>query len=216
MSAEAEKSPAEAEAEARHRQFEASCGLIIAILAAALAVTDIGAGRYGDDEMIAHSQRASAFQWYQSKGVKENLAESERDLLQALLDAGAIAEGSRAGMEARLTRLDDDIARYGREKKEILRGSKAVGPDGWAQEQDGELGKIVGALEWESIADALEGVGDRFDVATFFLQISLVMGAVALLVDAESQKRLFRAVMVGLGLIGSVFSLLAYLGAWAT
>ncbi|MBL8431496.1 MAG: DUF4337 family protein, partial [Dechloromonas sp.] len=49
--------------------FEMICGLTLAILAAVLAITDLGAGKYGDDEIIAHNQKANAFEWYQAKGI---------------------------------------------------------------------------------------------------------------------------------------------------
>ncbi|MEL6346342.1 MAG: DUF4337 family protein [Myxococcota bacterium] len=210
-------SPEEKEAEekekSRHDRFEASCGLIIAVLAAALAITDIGSGRYGDDELIANSRRASDFQWYQSKSVKGNLAESERDLLSALLTAQVIQPDARPAIEKRMTALTEAAERYDQEKKEILLGSAAVGEENWVQDIDGEMGKLVGAVQWEARAAHLESVGDIFDFATFFLQISLVMGAVALLVDAERLQILFRRILVGLGVIGSALSVMAFLSA---
>ena len=53
--------------------FEMICGLTLAVLAAVLAITDIGGGRFGDDEIIAHNQKTNAFNWYQAKAVKESL-----------------------------------------------------------------------------------------------------------------------------------------------
>lgn len=199
--------------EARHKRFEATCGLLIAILAAALAITDIGSGRYGDDELIANSRRASDFQWYQSKSVKGNIAESEYDLLNALMAANVIDDQARPAITERMNELKEDAERYSREKREILLGSKAVGQENWIQDIDGEMGKLVGAVQWEAKASRLEEVGDYFDVSTFFLQISLVMGAVALLVEAESLQTLFQRIMVGLGVAGVALSAWAFFAA---
>ena len=43
--------------------FEVLCGLTLAVLAAVLAITDIGGGRFGDDEIIAHNQKTNSFNW---------------------------------------------------------------------------------------------------------------------------------------------------------
>ena len=40
--------------------FETWCGVVIALFAAVLAIADLGAGKYGDDELIAHNEKGSA------------------------------------------------------------------------------------------------------------------------------------------------------------
>ncbi len=52
-----EKTPGTSEAEPQGRTFEVTCGIVNALLAAILAVTDLGAGKFGDDELIAHNQK---------------------------------------------------------------------------------------------------------------------------------------------------------------
>ena len=73
--------------------FEMICGLTLAILAAVLAITDLGAGKYGDDELIAYNQKADAFEWCQAKGVKRSLEEGQRGLLPIHLDSRVIPPG---------------------------------------------------------------------------------------------------------------------------
>ena len=201
---------AEDESEEKGKRFEALCGILIALFAAVLAVTDLGAGKFGDDELIAHNEKNNAFLWYQSKGIKETLVEGQRDTLQSLVDAGSIRPEQLPAVQGLIGKLDGKVLRYGKEKKEILLGSATVGEEGWAQDVDGEMGKVVGAKEWESKAGALDGVGNTFDSAVLFLQICLVLGAISLVVQSGRTRRTFFLGMILLGLLGAGFSALAY------
>lgn len=201
---------AEAESEEKGKRFEALCGILIAVFAAVLAVTDLGAGKFGDDELIAHNEKNNAYLWYQSKGIKETLVEGQRDTLQSLVDAGSIKPEQLPAVQGLIAKLDGKVLRYGKEKKEILLGSTAVGQEGWAQEVDGEMGQVVGAKEWEGKAESLDGAGNTFDSAVLFLQICLVLGAISLVVQGGTTRRTFFLGMIGLGVIGAVFSALAF------
>lgn len=201
--------------EERDNRFEVLCGLVLAIFAAVLAITDLGAGKYGDDELIAYNEKSGAYLWYQSKGIKETLVEGQRDTLQALVDAGSIRPEQLAGIQKTIADLDAKAVRYGREKKEILLGSATVGQEGWAQDVEGEMGKVTGAEEWETQAQALGKAGDTFDYSTFFLQICLVAGAISLILQVNQMRWSFFFGMVALGVTGSVFSVLAFLQAGA-
>ena len=131
-------------------------------------------------------------------------------MLQLLMDAGVVVADNQERMSGLLASLNQEIDRYKKEKKEILRGSSAVGEGNWVLEQDGQRGQIKGALEWEAEAEALGGVGDTFDLATLFLQICLVTGAISLLLKGERMRNAFYGLMIGLGAVGSYFSVLAF------
>lgn len=197
------------------KRFETWCGVVIALFAAVLAITDLGGGKYGDDELIAHNEKGGAYLWYQSKGIKETLVEGQRDTLQALVEAGSIRPEQLPAIRKMIQDLDGSAARYGREKKEILLGSKTVGRDNWAQDVGGEMGKVIGAEEWKAKADALNDAGDVFDYATFFLQICLVMGAMSLILQHDRIRNIFFTAMIVLGLVGLGFSVMAFLQATA-
>ena len=141
------------------RSFETWCGVVIAVFAAVLAITDLGGGKYGDDELIAHNEKGGAYLWYQSKGIKETLVEGQRDTLKALVEAGSIKPEQLPAIRKMVESLDADAARYGKEKKEILLGSKAVGQENWVQDVGGEMGKVTGAQEWQAKADVLNEIG---------------------------------------------------------
>ena len=191
--------------------FEMICGLTLAVLAAVLAITDIGGGRFGDDEIIAHNQKTNAFNWYQAKAVKESLIEGQRDMLRVMMDSGAVPSKTQDQMTQLMSALETEIARYRKEKAEILLGSSKVGEAGWAIEQEGKLGQIKGALEWEREAEKLGAAGDTFDLSVLFLQICLVMGAISLILQGERMRNFFYVTMVGLGGLGSYFSAVAFL-----
>ncbi len=195
--------------------FEMLCGLTLAVLAAVLAINDLGAGKYGDDEIIAHNQKANAFDWFQAKGIKQSLVEGQRDMLRILLESRVIPPESEARMGTLMATLDKDIARYKQERKEILLGSTAVGQENWVLEEDGKLGAVKGAREWEAEAKMLGAAGDTFDIATFFLQVCLVMGAVSLILKGKRMRNIFYGLMVVLGATGAVFSVMAYTQAGA-
>lgn len=191
-------------------QFETRCGLSLAIFAAILAITDLGAGKYGADEMIAHNEKTTALAWYNSKGVKETLIEGQRNILDAFLAAGAVRPDQEPSVRAQMAELDKDITRYKKEKKEILLGSEKVGKEGWAQDIDGELGKVIGAKEWESKANQLNDVGDRFDFAVLLLQVCLVVGALSLILKTRKVKVGFYWFLIFTGMSGLMVSLSAF------
>jgi len=195
--------------------FEMICGLSLAVLAAVLAVTDLGAGKYGDDEIIAHNQKANAFQWYQAKGIKQSLVEGQRDMIRIMLDAGVVAAESREKMGSMVAGLDAEIGRYKKERKEIMLGSRGVGKENWVLDEGGELGQLKGAREWEAETVTLGAVGDTFDIATFFLQICLVMGAISLIIKGRRMRNSFYGLMVLLGGVGSAYSVMAFMQAGA-
>jgi hypothetical protein len=195
--------------------FEMICGLTLAVLAAVLAVTDLGAGKYGDDEIIAHNQKANAFQWYQAKGIKQSLIEGQRDMIRIMLDAGVVAAENRDKMGSMVAGLDAEIGRYKKERKEIMLGSRGVGKENWVLDEGGELGQVKGAREWEAETVTLGAVGDTFDTATFFLQICLVMGAISLIIKGRRMRNSFYGLMVLLGGVGSVYSVMAFMQAGA-
>lgn len=209
MSAEKVEARA-AEPEKQDRRFEVLCGVVIALFAAILAVNDLGAGKFGDDELIAYNQKNNAYLWYQTKGIKETLVEEQRNTLQALVAAGSIRPEQLPTVENLIKTLDEKAGRYGKEKAEILQGSAGVGQVNWAQDVDGKLGQVIGAKEFESKANRLGDAGDSFDLATLFLQICLVLGAISLVIQHNRMRSLFFLGMVVLGATGLIFSVIAY------
>jgi len=196
--------------EQQSKRYEMISGLTLAVLAAVLAVADLGGGKYGDDEIIGTNEKASAYAWYQAKSLKQTVLEQQEQLLKALVTAGSIAPEAQAGVDSQIQSLETDIARYKAEKKEIMEGSAAVGPEGQVLEKDGSTGAIIGAKEWEQRLEVLGQAGDVFDLSTLYLQLCLVLGAVGLVLQQPKMRWLFYAAMVITGAIGSVYAVQAY------
>lgn len=210
MTTEPEPAPAEGSDDSTARRFELMSGLTLAVFAAVLAIVDLGGGKYGDDEIIGTNEKASLYQWYQSKSVKQSIAEQQRDLLTALLEAGAVTPTGIDAVRGQAAAADTEVKRYDLEKKEILLGSEAVGPEGQVLDVDGVKGQIVGTKGWEATLATLGASGDLFDMATLWLQLALVLGAVSLVLHAQRLKNLFYGAMVLGGIAGTFYGVQAF------
>jgi hypothetical protein len=113
-------------------------------------------------------------------------------------------------MKRHTQNLRVEVQRYKLEKDEIMRGSSAVGKNQWTQEIDGQLGRVIGAQQIETKQDILAQAGDKFDMGSLFLQISLVLGAIGLIVNKNSLRFYFLTGLICLGLIGSAFCIFGY------
>jgi hypothetical protein len=196
----------EKEEEKKSNKMETWCGLLLGVFAAIMAIANLGGGKYGGDEMTGVNEKNSTFSWYQAKGIKQNLAENERDLLKSLIASGIISKDREASIGEIVADRDAKIKQYKKEKNEIMQGSKRVGKENWAQDMNGEMGKVKGVKDWEDEIEKLGDAGDYFDMANLFLQISLVMGAICLISPSETGKKSFFFVMIGLGIVGTIYT----------
>jgi hypothetical protein len=200
-------------AEEREKHFETLAAIMLAVFAALLSLNDLASGKYEGDQVMAASEQVSAFNWYQSKSIKQSLMEGQHDTLEMLLASGAISGDKAAGMDALLGRLDEKIERYEREKTEILKGSSEVGEENWAQDVDGKMGQITGAMQWQKQAQELDAAGNVFDLANLFLQVCLVLGALCLVFQQPGPRRAFFWGMATTGVAGGVIAMMAYMQA---
>ena len=198
------------EEENKGSRLEIYIGLLLAVFAAVLAINDLGAGRYGDDEKIAHNKHTEMYNWFQSKSIKQSLVKGQIELMKTLESADALRPELREAMTANVAKLQKKIDTYEREMREIQMGSAAVGQENWAQDVHGEMGKITGAEEYKVIYEKLNDAGDTYDLATLFLQMCLVCGAISLILQGAGARKAFIGVMVVLGLIGSWYCWAAY------
>ena len=201
--------------ETENNSMEMRLGLFIAIFAAILAISDLYAGKFGDDEIIAHNEQTKAYNWYLSKSIKQNMEEGHLNVMKSFVIGGAVKAEKQKAIDSLMKVSETAIERYGKEKKEILQGSSTLDKSEWAQDKNGKMGEIIGANQWLEKADKLGLAGDAFDLAGLFLQICLVMGAVGLVIKADKMKSLFFWVMLVFGSLGAYFTLKAYLMAAA-
>lgn len=189
--------------------FEIKCGIAIAIFAAFMALSDMFAGKYGEDEIKFINEKSSAYMWYQAKSIRETVIEGQRDLINTLVEGKSISEASALKLKSHTDRLTKKIEKYGKEKNEILKGSAKVGEANWVQDVDGKMGQVIGAQEYEQKIEILGSAGDQFDLSNLFFQLCLVMGAISLVLTKPKLREVFFYVMICLGLLGSTYSILA-------
>lgn len=197
---------------AESKNLELFIGVMIAVFAAVLAINDLGGGRYGDDEMIAHKESAAMYDWYQAKSIKSTLYQNQLDLLLTLEKTNAINENHKNVIDSFKIAKTKDIERYSKEMVEIKKGSSEIEKNDWIikDEKTGDLGALKGATQWKVEAEKLGEAGDKFDLASLFLQICIVFGAISLVIQKQSTRKMFLYLMIGMGITGLIFTINAY------
>jgi hypothetical protein len=195
----------------KERRFESFSGIILAIFAALLAITNLGGSKFDSDKIIGTNEKTNVYAWYQSKSLKQDMLENQRNLIDTLIKANVIETNKHETLNNIMNVIDNRIVSYDKEKKELLLGSKAVGKDNWVQEKNGQYGQIIGALEWEKIIRRLGQAGSKFDVAILFLELCLVIGAISLVMHNERLRITFIASTIALGLIGMLYGIQAFI-----
>lgn len=190
---------------------EAIGGVLIAFFAALMAIAQMVNGELEEEMMIAHNKVVNYSSWYQSKSIKESLKESELNYLSALLESGMVLEENKAVIDNKIQSVKQQIEKYASEKTEILIGSIQVGKANWTQDLDGEMGKITGVKEWEALTEEYDTATKKFDLAMLFFQISIVLGAVCIIIyDNPRLQKTFIVLMILSGIIGVIMSLYGY------
>lgn len=194
--------------EQNSEKLEFAMGLTVAVLAAILALIDLAAGKYGDDFLVAVNKKVSAYELFHGKVIKETLLEGERDVLKNLILAGAIVPKDTSLINKTLADFDSDLRKIEKQKKEILEGSAKVGKANWVQpDPEGNMGKVIGAKEWEILAEKYDKAGNHFNISIMFMQICLVLGAIGFITKGRRNKLIFEFLMIAFGLIGIIYGL---------
>ena len=76
-------------------------------------------------------------------------------------------------------------------KREIRLGSEAVGLSHQVLEVDDAKGRGIGTKPYEQKLERIGLAGDKFDLATMWLQIAMVFGAISLILNSEKLKMSF-------------------------
>ncbi|MEP2279779.1 DUF4337 domain-containing protein [Maribacter sp.] len=191
---------------------EAIGGVLIAIFAALMAISQMVNGELEEEMMIAHNNVVSYSSWYQSKSIKESLKESELDYLKALIESGIVTGDKIATIELKMANVENKISKYESEKTEILLGSSAVGEENWVQDIEGKMGVITGVKQWEQLTKTYDYATKRFDYALLFFQICIVLGAVCIIIydNPVLQKGLI-VLMITFGITGTFLSIYGYM-----
>ena len=195
----------------RSKKIENRGGVLIIIFIGLLAVMKVITSGLDEEIAIANYNYVSYSNWYNAKSIKQVLKEGERDYLISLVNAGLVAEDKSNEIQARIQMTEDLSQKYNEEKIEILEGSANIEKSAWAQDMNGELGKIVGLKEWEKISTNYFKVVGRMNIGILFLQIGVVFGILGLLVDVNlNLQKVFTGIMAVTGLIGIIIGFYGY------
>ncbi|MCX6743287.1 MAG: DUF4337 family protein [Candidatus Parcubacteria bacterium] len=195
-------------------KFEIIAGIIIAFFTAILAIASLAGNSYGQSVLLGNSQKNSAYDWYNTKGIKQMIVEGQKETVVSLLASGLIKAEAKAALQQNSADLDKSINKYTSEKNEIMVGSAALDKSQWAQDVNGEFGKVVGAQEWENKIATLDKAGAKMDLASLFLQICLVVGAISLIMRKPKSKWTFLGLTVIIGLIGTIYMIIGLTINW--
>jgi hypothetical protein len=171
--------------------FSKQVAITIALLAVVLAVIENKGDNAKTDAIIKTSEAANRWGYYQSKSIKQNLYETQIEILSHLKPSGP---------DARV--LDPEAA--ARRKAMLASIEKATAT---ATRYDAEKGDIKKEAEqFEAAAEAQGNINDRCDHAALALQIAVVICSVAIL----SRWRLFWYIGLGLGVAGALIGFSAF------
>ena len=190
---EHEQKAAEHEAKEKFRNHAA---LTIAILAAILAVCELG----GDDarnRIINNNIRASdTWALYQAKNMRQTSYRLAADELKRQLASSELPAAQRAALEADVKKYEKTVARY--------------------EDEPGKDGKKQSQALAKSFEEARDKAGERhefFDYAQMMLQLAVVLGSVSIL--SLSRPLLWAAGLLGcagLALVINGYTLLVTFG----
>jgi hypothetical protein len=178
-------------------KFRNRAALLIAFIAAVLAVGGLGGGNATDDLIGNNINASDTWAFFQAKNVRQTMYEIEADRLQADLAEGGLSPAGRAAAEKRLTDYRATIARYDDEPdpeapNDLLKG-------------EGKKQLRARAQAYEAERERAAARDDNFDLAEVALQLSLVLGSVAILA-------VNRWILVTSGVLGALGTLLTVNG----
>ena len=203
------------EKKAIEEHFQKRLGLTMATIATIFSIIGWATGKYSSAKSGAEQKVAYMHDWYNAKGIKQSLAEGQRDLLKALVESGTISGDKVPTLQENIDATNKNIARYKKEKYEMTLGSKAVGKENWAQDIDGKLGLIEGTKELEGKAAGLAPALSRFQMSYLFFQLSLFAGSVSLMSNNLKMKRILYWILIILGAVGTGLATHAWISARA-
>ena len=171
--------------------FSKQVAITIALLAVVLAVIENKGDNAKTDAIIKTSEASNRWGYYQSKSIKQNIYETELEILSYLKPV--VSEAGTVDPETTVHR-------------KALSASMAKAA-AMAKRYDSEKGDIKKEAEqFEAAAEANGKINDRCDQGALSLQIAVVVCSVAIL----SRWRLFWYIGLGLGVAGALIGLSAF------
>jgi hypothetical protein len=132
------------------------------LLAVCAAISSLKGGSYSTKIQILTTQESNKWSYFQAKSIKQHTCEIERDLL-LVQQTTATDAAVKTLVAAKLKEVEDNIARYDKEKAGIQEEAKQLSKD---------------QVE-------LKGHGGNFGQAVMFFQIAIMLSSVGALMKKK-------------------------------
>lgn len=136
--------------------FEKKVAVSIAILAVFLSFIENKGDNAKTDSILKTTAAANKWAHFQSKSVKEHMAQSTLTIL------GLVDKTAKDGPEWKS--LSDNVIRYGKEKDELQAEARGI----------------------EAEAEHNGAINDRCDLASLLIQIAIIFSSIAILAEIRS------------------------------
>lgn len=187
-------------------------GVLIAIFAALLAITELANSNLEEKMTISQNQQVSYSNWYQAKSIKQNLKESELDFLKALMEIGLVPAEKHQTFKSIMAHTKSMVIKYEAEKTELLVGSSNIPREYWAQDLDGEMGVIIGVKEWIEEAHKYDMASQKMGLGKLLFQICLVLCAVCIVIPNNKKLQSnFIILTLFFGTLGLIAAIYGYI-----
>ena len=180
-------------------RFRSRAALMIAVMAAVLAVGDLGGGNATDDMIGSNIKASDTWAFYQAKNVRQNLYKLAAEELETDLASGVLPADQRASAEERLKDYRATIARYDSEPDAEAPNDPLKG--------EGKKQLSARAKSYEAAFEEASARDNNFDLAEVALQLALVLGSVAIL----AVNRWILILSATLGVIGTLLTVNGFL-----
>ena len=162
-------------------EFERRVALTIAIMAVILAVITQKGDNAKGEGLLSATRASNQWAYYQAKSIKEHAYVIQSEILE-ISHAGAV---DQAKLDSLLDKYKQSALRYETEKDEIKKKAE----------------------EYEANIVKNSEINDRCDLAGLLLEVGIVIGSVAILVEWG----LFWYASIVLGMLGSLGGFSAFL-----
>lgn len=175
----------EAVEKGRESRLNAFIALFVALAATLMAIDNIKDGNVGQAMAQAQAHGVDAWNYYQAKSTKQNLAESTLDTLQAMRATAAVGT-NLAELDRRIVSYQAQVARYEKEKDDIR--AQAEG--------------------YQAEYDRLNLHDDQFDLSDAGFSVAIALFGIT----ALTRQRWLLVVAGLFFLVGTLFGLAGFMG----
>ena len=150
------------------------------IFAVAATLSTFKGGGYSTRSVLSQEQASNKWSYFQSKGMKLYLYETQRDML--VLDLQRVPKSDKPTIEMyqkKIAEYEQSVKRYDKEKSEIKKDAES----------------------FEATRDEAKKHSNEFGLAVIFLQISILLSSIAALI----KRRYLWVIGMGVGSVGLIY-----------